>query len=426
MTIPKHDRPKILFFAPILEYPPAGGPQISVINAIKVLNRMAELHIVTTVTPESISSPEAQQFLRAHSRAIVHAPSSKLRVRNRTAARIVRKSVRILAPAVAARDVSYVVEYATAHGIDIFWIDRVLEHAFAVFRQLRQRRPKAIVVGDTEAVYSRFVLREVPFVGNPVRRLWITWKGRRKESQERQLARQADVVTAVSEVDAEYFRSLAPDPARVKLFSNVVDLADYQGESASTLQLARPYVLLLGSYGHRNSPMDRAATWLVQDIMPLVWKQAPKLHLYIIGRNANLTQGHITSQRITVIGQIPSILPYLKKATATLVPLHFESGTRFKIIESGAASIPCVSTTLGAEGLGVTDGEDIRIADTTPEFAQAILSILDQPDLAVLLSRNLRALVVERYSLDVQTREGLAILEYLRARREQAASEPQR
>ncbi len=95
----------------------------------------------------------------------------------------------------------------------------------------------AIIVGDTCSVYSRFILRELPLVTNPIRRLWISIKGRRKEWEERELTASADVVTAVSAQDAEYFRSIARDPERIKLFSNVVDLADFQLNNVPAMEL---------------------------------------------------------------------------------------------------------------------------------------------------------------------------------------------
>lgn len=409
-------RPRVVFFAPILEYPPAGGPQLSVVNAIKVLHQISELHIVTTVPPSCIGSPDALLFFKEHSHALVHAPSSKWTVRNRFLDRVLRKVKRIVAPVVAKLDVDYVADYATLHNIEVFWVDRVLEHAFSVFRRLRHLRPEATIVGDTEAVYSRFILRELPLVTNPLRRFWIELKGKRKEGEERELTAKADVVTAVSEIDAEYFRSLAPDSSRIKLFSNVVDLRDFEADTIAPNHIKRPCVLLLGSYGHQNSPMDRAAKWVAHDIMPLVWRQVPDAHLYVIGRNANLTQASLNSDGITVVGQVPSVLPYLQQAAATLVPLRFESGTRFKIVESGAALVPCISTTLGAEGLNVTDKENILIADTTEDFAEAIVQVLVQPGLGCLLGQNLHTLVALHYSLDVQTREGQAIIQHLRKR----------
>ncbi|MDD5558630.1 glycosyltransferase family 4 protein [Candidatus Methylomirabilis sp.] len=407
-------RPKILFFAPILEYPPAGGPQISVVNAVKVLHQISELHIVTTVPIDRAEAEETARFFKAHSHALVQAPTSKLSVKGKILGRLLRLFRRLAAPILAKSDGRYVVQYANAYGIDIFWVDRVLEYAFAVFAELRRLRPAAMIVGDTCSVYSRFVLRELPLVSNPLRRLKIKIRGRKKLREEHILTALADVVTAVSELDAQYFRSIAPNPDRVKLFSNVIDLRDYAADEQQVVHPDRLSLLLLGSFGHQNSPMDRAAKWMAKEVMPLVLREVPSAHLYIIGRNADKTQANLRSDAITVVGQIPSVVPFLRQAAATLVPLRFESGTRFKILESGAASVPCISTALGAEGIGVTDKVNIIIADTAEEFAAAIVRVLRDPAYARLLGRRLHDLVAERYSLDTQKREGQSIIHFLK------------
>lgn len=406
-------RLKVLFYAPILEYPPAGGPQLSVVNAVKVLHRISELHILTTIPPDRLGSKGAKEFFQSHSYGLVHLPSSGFRATQPLADRVLRKARRVFAPAIARRDVAFVIEYAARNGIDLFWIDRVFEHAFAVFSELRRRLPFAVIVGDTCSVFSRFILREVPLITNPVRRSWVILKGRRKERQERRLVQSANVVTAVSALDANYFRSIAREPERVKLFSNIVDLDDYRDDGKPRAPLKGRPLLLLGSFGHQNSPMDRAAKWMAEDVMPIVWREIPDAHLYVIGRNADKTQGTRAGESITVVGQVPSVVPYLRGAAATLVPLRFESGTRFKILESGAASVPCISTTLGAEGIGVTHNENILIADTAETFAAAIVKVLGDPDFAEMLGRNLHSLIEAKYSLETQTREGSAIIQYL-------------
>ena len=71
---PNSKRLKVLFFAPILKYPPKGGPEVSVINAIKVLNLISELHIVTTVREDCLGSDVAFTFLKEHSVDILFAP----------------------------------------------------------------------------------------------------------------------------------------------------------------------------------------------------------------------------------------------------------------------------------------------------------------------------------------------------------------
>lgn len=405
---------KILFFAPILEYPPAGGPQLSVVNAVKALHRISELHIVTTVPPDRMGSAEAGEFFRRHCYALIHSPTSRWASRNKFVDKLLRRSRRLVAPVLAWFDVRCILQHAGREGIAIFWVDRVIEHAYAVFLMLHRKRPEAVVVGDTEAVYSLFLMRELPMVKNPLRWLVIWLRGKKTQMEERSLVAKADAVTAVSDIDAEFFRRLGGKSGNVMRFSNVVDLEDYRYIVPPYPQVRKPCALLLGSFGHVNSPMDRAARWVSEDIMPIVWKAVPDAHLYIIGRNSQLTQAELNGERITVVGQVPSVLPYLQQAALTLVPLRFESGTRFKIIESGAAAVACVSTTLGAEGLDVRHGENILIADETESFAAAMISVFTSPELQQKLGSNLHELVRRNYSLEKQTKEGEMILQKIK------------
>ena len=63
--------------------------------------------------------------------------------------------------------------------------------------------------------------------------------------------------------------------------------------------------------------------------------------------------------------------------------------------------LPVISTTLGAEGLDVRDGEHLLIADTAKDFAEAIAKVFHNPELADRLSENGRKLVCEQYSWEV-------------------------
>ena len=122
--------------------------------------------------------------------------------------------------------------------------------------------------------------------------------------------------------------------------------------------------------------MDRVADWCCKVIFPIVWQSVPDAKLYIIGRNSELSQKHNETNNVEVVGRVTSMRPWLERAKLTVVPLSHESGTRFKIVESGAAGVPCVSTTLGAEGIDITMEKDILIADTAEAFAESIISVL--------------------------------------------------
>ncbi len=85
-------------------------------------------------------------------------------------------------------------------------------------------------------------------------------------------------------------------------------------------------------------------------------------------------------------------------ALVSIVPLRVGGGTRLKIYEAMAARVPVVSTTIGAEGLDVTPGTDILIADSSDEFARACIQLLDDGDRRRALCDAAWQLVSERYS----------------------------
>lgn len=113
---------------------------------------------------------------------------------------------------------------------------------------------------------------------------------------------------------------------------------------------------------------------------------------------------------MVVKGRVDSVMPYLGNADVALVPLKFESGTRFKILEAGACGVPIVSTTLGAEGIPVVDGVHLLLADDAESFADAVVRVISDQRLAASLAANCSELVRENYGLDALRREAVLIL----------------
>lgn len=400
---------KIIFFAPILEYPPKGGPQLSVINAIKVLHKVSELHIITSVNRD-FHDDSTRDFLTNHSVSFSYSPSSKFFIKRLLEIKYATKFKRLLNPLTGIIDAFYVANFAKNNNIQILWIDRVIEHAFFFFRSIRALNKNKIIIGDTETVYSDFILRELPFIKNSFRYIYVYLKGHFAQFQEKILLKHANIITAVSALDQRHYLSLVDDKSKPMLFSNVVDIEEYNQEIKLDYAIKKPYIILMGSFGHQNSPMDRAAKWLINDIMPIVWNKLPDINVCIVGRNSDLTQSNLSSSKVHILGKVPYIFPYLKNSSISLVPLMYESGTRFKIIESGAASIPCISTSLGAEGLDINDGKDIIIANNAIDFANAIIEVINNKDLANTLAYELHNLIQEKYSLNKQIQEAKDII----------------
>ena len=111
---------------------------------------------------------------------------------------------------------------------------------------------------------------------------------------------------------------------------------------------------------------------------------------------------------------VDTVLPYLCHTNVALVPLMFESGTRFKILEAGACKTPIISTTLGAEGIPVIHDKEVLIADKAINFAKEIVNVLNDSELSNKLTVINYDLISRKYSLTVLEQEAKKILEYLK------------
>jgi glycosyltransferase involved in cell wall biosynthesis len=103
---------------------------------------------------------------------------------------------------------------------------------------------------------------------------------------------------------------------------------------------------------------------------------------------------------MVVRGFVPDLADVFRTHRAMIVPLRHGGGTRLKILEALAWGLPVVSTSLGAAGLGLVDGQHALIADDAPSFARAIQRLFDDDVLWAQLSRNGRALVEQRFRWD--------------------------
>lgn len=401
---------KVLYTTPVLGHPPAGGPELSVETCIKALSRNAELHVISRVPLEAIGGIEAQRFYEGYCASFVYSPSGATPSPNR----YVRRFRRLWARG-PGRDVAFILRYFDEHSMDVIWCDRGLERSFELICEIKARRPEVKLVCDTCAVLSRFILRELPYAKSPAREQEVRKAGERKQREERVLVNLADITTAVSDVDAEYYRSIAERPERVHLFSNVVDVDSYLEVPAPPDNFKKPCVYLAGTFFSPHSPMVDAARWTISELLPLVRREIPDIHFYLVGRGSDETLLEIDDPGVTRTGELPSVLPYLCHSDVAIVPLRFESGTRFKILEAGACGVPVVSTTLGAEGIPVTHGKDILIADDPEQFADSIVRVITNRDSAMSMARNLRALVRERFSIGSLAEQGQRILDALSA-----------
>jgi glycosyltransferase involved in cell wall biosynthesis len=140
--------------------------------------------------------------------------------------------------------------------------------------------------------------------------------------------------------------------------------------------------------------------WFQREVLPLILRREPDCSIAIVGRTPPPAIRELEARYpgVQVTGTVPDVRPWLWGSKVSIVPLRVGGGTRLKIFEAMAAGAPVVSTTIGAEGLGVRDGDTIRLADSPEDFAAACIALLDDAAERERLRDRALQMVTEQYS----------------------------
>lgn len=162
-------------------------------------------------------------------------------------------------------------------------------------------------------------------------------------------------------------------------------------------------LVFLGSMDY--GPNVDGVLHFVRDVLPLVRARRPGVGLDVVGGDPPEEVRALEGEHVHVTGRVPDVRPWLERASALVVPLRIGGGTRLKIVEALALATPVVSTSVGAEGLGLQPGRDLLLADGARAFAEAVCSLLESPERGRALGRQGRASVHERFRWEVLARE---------------------
>jgi polysaccharide biosynthesis protein PslH len=210
----------------------------------------------------------------------------------------------------------------------------------------------------------------------PWRKLSYSIEARKMAAYEARTLKRFQHVIAVSKNDRETMLSLAPG-CPITVVPTGVDTEEYQ--ASPSVSGEPPVVIFTGSMDWE--PNIDAMEFFCSDIWPAVLSAFPDARFQIVGRTPHARVRRLASASVEVTGTVKSITDYLRAATVVIVPLRIGGGTRLKIFEAMAMAKAMVSTSIGAEGLEVTDGRDLIIADNAAEFSAAIIRLLREPDL---------------------------------------------
>jgi polysaccharide biosynthesis protein PslH len=252
--------------------------------------------------------------------------------------------------------------------------------------------PKVLFTHNVEATIWK---RHYEVARNPLWKLlsWREWRA--MEHAENQYLKEADLVLAVSQADSDVFAELVP-PEKLVVISTGVDI-DYFAPQKSVEQ--SDTLVFTGSMDWL--PNEDGIFYFVREILPRISQQVPGVKLTVVGRKPSRRLESLAgeySNQVQLTGWVDDVRPYLAKSAVSIVPLRVGSGTRLKIFEAMSMNKAVVSTTIGAEGLPVTHGNEIFLADTPEDFAEFSVRLLRDPALRRQIGNAARGLVETKYS----------------------------
>jgi polysaccharide biosynthesis protein PslH len=212
----------------------------------------------------------------------------------------------------------------------------------------------------------------------------------------RRLIKQYDACTVVSDREKEILTQVVDGNIPVYVVPNGVDL-NYHRPS---ITIPQPNTLIYHGALTFNANFD-AIRYFLKDILPIIRVQAPEVKLTITGTIQGVDFSDLPlDDHIIFSGFLQDIRPAVAGSWACVVPLRLGGGTRLKILEAMALGTPVIATLKAAEGICITPGKNILLADSPEEFSAQTVRLLNDKQLRDELSKNGRELVENNYGWD--------------------------
>ncbi len=386
---------RILFLTQVLPFPLDAGPKVRAYYVLKHLSRRG--HEITLVS--FVRDDDDEERLRELGRLCREVHTVPIKRSHLRDAGTWIKSVLTGEPFLIARDQDRAMSHRVQQllqqrpGFDAVHSDQLWMASYALLGASSTPRPK-LVLDQHNAVFQ-IPRRLAAGESNPVKRTLLLWEARKLASYERDTCGKFDDVVWVTRNDWEALFGTGGNGFNCEN-SKVIPIcveASSSRMSGSVDGLKR--ITFVG--GMHWPPNAQGIEWFVGEVWPRIRAEVKDCRLTLVGKcpPRNVLSGPCDS--IDALGYVANLERYLSETAVFIVPLHSGGGMRVKILEAWKWGLPVVSTTVGAEGLQVSSGKNLILADSAESFASAVKKVLEDPELALSLRRNGQTTLDEHY-----------------------------
>lgn len=226
---------------------------------------------------------------------------------------------------------------------------------------------------------------------NPIKKGYLKHLVRTLKKYEYDSLQKYDGIIPISNVDETFFKTITKTP--VKAVSFGIEPAEIDMDAYEHPEQALFHI------GSMNwVPNIEGVKWFLEEAWPIIHESFPELKCYLAGRGMPNWIYELNLKNIEVVGEVPDAYEFIKSKSISIAPLFSGSGIRIKIIESMAQARAVISTTIGAEGINYTNGENIMIADDKYAFLEAVKKLYPDPTTAKKMGESARKLILKQHN----------------------------
>ncbi len=243
----------------------------------------------------------------------------------------------------------------------------MLEEQFAM--RVAEQCPDAMRVLDTSDLHFLRRARQIAFEKNVGIDLFT-------DDMKRELASifRSDLTLLISSYEHQLLQSEFTVPEQLIQHVPFMIAADAWSRSEKSFE-ERQHFMHIGNFLH--PPNVDAVKWLKKEIWPLIRQQLPTAECHIYGAYAKdaHTQLEDKAQGFLVKGRCDDAIECTEQYRVALAPLRFGAGIKGKIADAFMAGTPCITTSVGAEGMFEAD----HFAESATEIAAFAFMLYQNP-----------------------------------------------
>jgi polysaccharide biosynthesis protein PslH len=239
---------------------------------------------------------------------------------------------------------------------------------------------------------------------DPFKKSYLKMHARRIRNYEKETLNKFNAITVFTEQDKSTLLEYGTK-VPVEILPVGLNLDKYKPDFS---QMEMPSLFFLGSLDWL--PNREGIEWFLDNFHAALTNGELPVRFYVAGNDIpERFDDYEVMGKIFIQGEVDDALEFVNSKSIMIVPLLSSGGMRVKIVEGMAMEKCIISTSLGAEGINYSNGDNIIIANNRDEFYDAIAHCIADEEYCRNVGLNARKLVEQQHDMHVVTNKLVAL-----------------